>query len=278
MPSDSPSWTPWSPWDPLAPLAHPNAPAGGTGPGFCTLPGPVVGDHMCLNLPHPDSPAAIYTWLDPARTAEEHAAPNDPPVKDLNDNARRLAAVAYGESSVANIYEEMAAIANVLVRQQKARGYGTVSTFIETNKTYAFAAHDGNQRYARLMRATLKQINADAGMKLAVKGAVNALSDNPQDYSNGAYFWDGADIRSNYAKHAKVRRGVRMTDPKHNIYGIKDKDVPGEEFWRDKDGKPTKKSRGKWDYCYESTAAWGGTIFWKYNDAYLKATANKAHD
>jgi hypothetical protein len=278
MPSDVPL-SAWQNRDPDDLLAHPDSPCGGTGPGFCAMPGPVIGDSLHWGLPHPGSPAAVYVWLDPTRPPAEQKAPaSDPPLKALADDTRALAAVAYGEGSINNVFEEMAAIANVLVRQQKARGYKTVSGFIAANKTYAFAAHDGNQRYGRLMKAKLAAINADAGMKAAVKAAINALSDKGRDYANGGYFWDGADVKSNYAKHPKVLKGIHFTDEVHNIYKIANKDAPGEEFYRDKDNKPTKKSRGKWDYAYESTAAWGGTVFWKYNDDFLKATANKPHN
>ena len=195
----------------------------------------------------------------------------------LDDDTRTLAATAYGEGSSSNVFEEMAAIANVLVRQQKARGYKSISSFISTDKNFAYAAHDGNERYKQLMEASKSQISADKGMAAALKGAINALSPVPVDYSGGAYFWDGADIKSNYEKHAKVRGGIHFSDDAHNIYGIKEKDVPGEEWWRDKQGKKTK-LRGKWTYKYESTAAWGGTIFWKYNQDYLTATGNKEYN
>ena len=39
-------------------------------------------------------------------------------------------------------------------------------------------------------------------------------------------------------------------------------------------GKKTK-LRGKWRYKYESTAGWGGTIFWQYNADFVKASGNK---
>jgi hypothetical protein len=170
----------------------------------------------------------------------------------------------------------MAAIANVLVRQQKARGYASVSAFIRADKTFAFAAHDGNERYAKLMAAKPADIEKDAGMGAALKGACNALAASPIDYSNGAYFWDGADVKSNYANHAKVLGGVHITDQAHNIYGIEDKEVPGENWLLDANGKKTR-LRGKWKYKYESTAGWGGTIFWKYDAAFVKASGNKEH-
>ncbi|UXH79187.1 hypothetical protein [Roseateles amylovorans] len=205
------------------------------------------------------------------------AAPAPAAATKLDDDTRALAAVAYGEGSTDNVFEEMAAIANVLVRQQKARGYATISAFIKANKTYAFAAHDGNKRYGKLIKATDQEIAADTGMDAAVRGARNALSATPKDYANGAYFWDGADIKSNYANHPKVLVGIKFTDPKHNIYNIAEKNVPDENFWMDANNRPTK-SRGKWNYKFESTAAYGGTIFWKYNEDFLKATKNKEYN
>ncbi len=212
----------------------------------------------------------------PVGTTPAAAAPAAAATK-LDDDTRALAAVAYGEGSTANVFEEMAAIANALVRQQKARGYATIAAFIKADKTYAFAAHDGNPRHGILIKASEQAIAADTGMSAAVRAARNALSATPTDYSNGAYFWDGADIKTNYSNHAKVLAGIKFTDPKHNIYDIAEKNVPGENFWRDANNRPTK-SRGKWNYKYESTAAYGGTIFWKYNEDFLKATKNKEYN
>ena len=191
----------------------------------------------------------------------------------IDQNTRILAATAYGEGSGNNVFEEMAALANVLVRQQKARAYSSAGDFIRGDKTFAFAAHDGNPRYAKLMLASESQISADRGMAAAVRGARNALSANPTDYSNGAFFWDGADIMSNYGKHKKVLGGIHFGVPSHNIYKIESKDVEGEAWWKDAHGRDTK-LRGKWHYKFESTAAYGGTIFWKYSDNFLRATGN----
>lgn len=195
----------------------------------------------------------------------------------LDEDTRILAATIYGEASTKDIFEEMAAIGNVLVRQQKARSYTSIGTFIKTDKTYAFAAHDGNGRYKKLMNATENDINKSWGMATAIRAARNALSPSGTDYSNGAFFWDGADIKSNYDRHPKVLAGIHIMDETHNIYDIKSKNVPGEQWWLDSKGKKTK-LRGKWSYKYESTAAYGGTIFWKYNADFLKATGNKEYN
>ena len=93
----------------------------------------------------------------------------------IDENTRILAATAYGEGSGKNVFEEMAAIANVLVRQQKARGYPTVAAFIKVDTTFAFAAHDGSPRYAKLMMASAAEIAKDTAMEAAIRAARNAL-------------------------------------------------------------------------------------------------------
>ncbi len=197
--------------------------------------------------------------------------------KVISEATRMLAAVAYGEGSTGDVFEELAAIANVLVRQQKARGHASITRFMNQDRTFAFAAHDGNQRYAKLMETSVEKIWANAGMQAAVRGAQNALASSPIDHSNGAYFWDGADIKTNYKAHSKVRDGIKFSKSAHNIYSIDEKEVPGEAWWYDKKGKKIK-SRGKWLYKFLSTAAFGGTIFWKYADDFIKASGNKPHD
>lgn len=205
-----------------------------------------------------------------------------PPAKEplipLDDDTRYLAATAYGEASTKNDFDEVSGIANVLIRQSRARGFKSVASFIKKNKTFAFAAHDGNPRYSKFMAAKDAARAADAGMAAAIRAARSALSGlQATDPSSGAYFWDGADIKSDYETHKTVRAGFRFTKPAHNIYGIKAKDVPGENWWLDKDGKKTK-LRGKWTCKFESTAAHGGTIFWKYTAEFIDATGNTEYD
>jgi hypothetical protein len=99
------------------------------------------------------------------------------------------------------------------------------------------------------------------------------------DKSNGAYFWDGADIKSNYGHHFKVKRGIKFTDPSHNIYEINEstKIEIMYKTTRSRDrasGKitVTREEVGRYDHQYDSTAAYGGTIFWKLNPLFLKVT------
>lgn len=198
----------------------------------------------------------------------------------LSDEVRMLAAMAYGEASAANDRLEMFALASVLRRQQLARQYPSIRDFSTKDRSFSFVTSDGNSRYKRLMSASLAQIAQDKGMTLAIEAAKNALSGGP-DYSNGAYFRDGADIKSNYASHFKVRHGIKFSDPAHNIYGIPESTVPTKYLYknvkRQVDGKTVTERTlvDSTDHVYESTAAHGGTIFWKQSESYLRVSRSK---
>lgn len=200
----------------------------------------------------------------------------------LGEEEKHLAAMTYGEASWKDVPEEMKAIASVLVRQRDARGYTDMTVFVTKDKTFSFVVKDGNKRYAKFMKATEAQIEKDPGMSAAVAAAKNALAGG-EDLSNGAYFWDGADIKSNYAKHFKVKHGVRFTNPAHNIYGIEESSklvIKNRTDVTKKKGKIVKIETielYRYDHVYRSTAAYGGTIFWNHNAEYMKHTGAKAH-
>ncbi|HDU5254623.1 TPA: hypothetical protein RFU81_005125, partial [Klebsiella pneumoniae subsp. pneumoniae] len=127
----------------------------------------------------------------------------DTKVDKISDEERLLAAMAYGEASASNDANELKALASVLVRQRDARGYATMKEFIDGEPSYSYVVGDGNAKYKKFNKAKDEDISNDTGMSNALTAAKNALSDGP-DLSNGAYFWDGADIKSNYNKHFKV--------------------------------------------------------------------------
>lgn len=187
-----------------------------------------------------------------------------------------LAVVSYGEASAKNVIEEISAIASVIISQKQARGV-SLSSLLGAKGTFAFASSDGNSRVAAMRKASPEERLKNPGMKLALEAARKVM-DGGEDYSNGAFFWDGADISTNYAKHPKVKAGIKFTQTEHNIYGIKESSVNVTEYWLDAQKKPTTKVRGSYTYTYESTAAWGGTIFWKYGADFLKATGNKKYN
>lgn len=219
----------------------------------------------------------------PSTSPATSAKPQSPDAKLLkaqeDADVVLLAAVAYGEASAGDVYEEMAAIASVVVRQRTARGT-TLQDLLGAGGTFAYAASDGNPRTAAFRKAKPADRIRNAGMASAITAARNAL-DGDKDFSNGAYFWDGADIKTNFAYHPKVKLSIKFTRPEHNIYKIKATSVDITTHWqiKDKDGKTVDgKVRGHYTHVYESTAAYGGTIFWKYNADFLKATGNKEYN
>jgi hypothetical protein len=187
----------------------------------------------------------------------------------LSDEVRQLAAMAYGESSTRDVIEEMSVLASVLVRQRDARGYTSISTFASSDRTFSFVVNDGPPRYKRFLNASDDAIAKDGGMRAAVTAARNALAGGR---SNGAYFWDGEDIKTKYQTHFKVRHGIRFSQKSHNIFDIAEsrkliilnrtviKKQGGKELSREEMGV------GRYDHVYVSTAAYGSTIFWKNND------------
>lgn len=187
-----------------------------------------------------------------------------------------LAAIAYGEASEWNVFEEMAAIANVLSRQKTSRGHASLGQFMERNKSFAYAATDGNPRFVKFRKATPEARLRDDGMRAALIAARNAMSGHPVDYSAGAFFWDGRDIASN-PNHEKRKKGLKFSSPSHDIFCIGDqlRDPPVVRYWIN-NGKPTR-VRGSYQWVYESTAAWGESIFWRLNPAFIEAEGSTEH-
>lgn len=157
--------------------------------------------------------------------------------------------------------------------------------FIDGEPSYSYVVGDGNEKYKKFNKAKDEDISNDTGMSNALVAARNALSDGP-DLSNGAYFWDGGDIKSNYSKPFKVKHGIKFTDPSHNIYGIKEstkivilyKIVKIKKTVKGKVKIAKEKVEvGRYDHFYDSTAAYGGTIFWKNNDDYITLSKGKLY-
>ncbi|MDK2126546.1 hypothetical protein [Parachitinimonas caeni] len=231
----------------------------------------------------PDTAASAPTIQTTSRAAhtDPGAKPDQAtqPMPDFDADTVLLAAVAYGEASVESPIEELTAIAQVLVRRAKATGHTKIKAYLEADPTFAYAAVDGNARFKLLSKAKPETRWADPGMRRALQGARNAIENIGTDYSNGAYFWDGKDLKSNYTNHPKVKAGIKFDQPEHNIFDVKESAKAGITYWQvpDKHGKLVNgRERGRYDTVYISTAAWGQTVFWKHPDDYLKAVSGKA--
>ncbi|MCX7219124.1 MAG: hypothetical protein NTY70_09345 [Burkholderiales bacterium] len=202
-------------------------------------------------------------------------------MSEIEENTRKLAAIAYGEASGLNDANEIGAIAFAVANRARAWGNKTVLELLKADTNYTYAVKDGNPRYEKLMQSSEKTIDADPGMKLALACAKNALANQGADPSNGAYWWDGTDFKKNYKNHPKVIDGFRFGDPAHNIFDVKENEISVTTYWKvvnKKTGKEVNsKVRGKFSAVWVSTAAYGKSIFWTHDKDYLEATSGKAY-
>lgn len=197
----------------------------------------------------------------------------------LDENTQKLAAIAYGEASGLNDPNEIGGIAFAVANRARAWGNKTVNELLAADPNYTYAVTDGNPRFAKLMKANAQLIAADSGMKLAVECAKKALANEGVDPSDGAFWWDGVDFKTNYANHPKVKDGFSYGSPEHNIFNVSESSKPVTTYWKVRNKRTGKeensKVRGSYQYVWKSTAAHGKTIFWTHDADYLSATGGK---
>lgn len=132
------------------------------------------------------------------------------------------------------------------------------------------------------MKASESTIDKVAGMSVALDWAIAAFKNKGADPSNGGFWWDGLDFKTNYSNHPKVRDGFRFGDPSHNIFNVQEKKREVIVRWKIRkkntgqivDGA----ERGRYDAVWASTAAHGSTIFWKHPEDYIQATGGKDYN
>ena len=194
----------------------------------------------------------------------------------ISAETRKLAAIAYGEASTLNDEKEIGGIAFAVANRARAWGRKSVDELLKADPNYTYAVTDGNVRYNKLIKASEADIQKDAGMKMALEWSIKALANQGTDPSNGALWWDGRDIKTEYQTHPKVKDGIRFGHSSHNIFGIKESGRGIIIYWQVANKKTGKlansKERGRYKSVWVSTAAYGGTIFWKYDPDFVKAT------
>lgn len=199
----------------------------------------------------------------------------------INQEVRLLAAIAYGEASVANNSLEIGGIAFAVANRCRAWGGKTVHQLRATDPNYAYAWDGSNARFNKLINSSDTEIGRNSGMVIAVEWARKALNNDGADPSNGAFWWDGLDFKTNYANHPKVRVGFAWGNPSHNIFDVPEKRRKVIVRWKVKNKKTGAivdgGERGRYDSVWISTAAHGSTVFWKHNPDYLSATGGKAY-
>ncbi|WP_339522847.1 hypothetical protein [Pseudomonas sp. EL_65y_Pfl2_R96] len=199
----------------------------------------------------------------------------------LTAQVRKLAAIGYGEASTDNNPQEVRAICFTVTNRMRAWELADVDSLLkEAGAGYVVATKGNNVRYNQLMAASEAAINADPNMRSAVESARDALAQRGNDPSNGAYWWDGIDIKdSTNPRHSS---GFHYGSPSHNIFGVAQVSKPEKiTYWTQFNKKTNTmvntRERGRYTYKYQSTAAIGKTIFWTTNPEYIKASGAKGH-
>ncbi|BBP68931.1 hypothetical protein PHLH6_09350 [Pseudomonas sp. Seg1] len=199
----------------------------------------------------------------------------------ITPQVRKLAAIGYGEASTDNNPQEVRGICFTVTNRMRAWGLADVASLLkETGDSYIVAARGKNERYNQLMAASEADINADPNMRSAVESARDALAQRGNDPSNGAYWWDGIDIKdSTNPRHSD---GFHYGSPSHNIFGVAQVSKPEKiTYWKQLNKKTNTmvnvRERGRYNHVYRSTAAIGKTIFWTTNPEYIKATGAKEY-
>ena len=205
----------------------------------------------------------------------------------LDDQVRLLAAIAYGEASTLDDENEVLGIAFAVTNRARAWSNKTVEELLAADPNYTYAAKDPNQRFRKLAAASEAEIVKDHGMKHAVESAKKALANEGNDPSNGAYWWDGPDLkemrtdRKGEFVNQRIIWGFVYGNPLHNIYGMNERKKTIIKYWQVRDKKTGKiensTERGRFDAGYISTAAHGKTIFWRYTPDFVKSMGAKEY-
>jgi hypothetical protein len=136
--------------------------------------------------------------------------------------------------------------------------FSSVNVLVQKRKHFSYVVYNKNERFIKLM------CGDEENFEKAYEAAKNAL-DYGKDYSYGACYWDGYDLKVSGTKHAKYKEGFRYSNPSHNIF-------PASE-------PPYKRRKGRkhgyYDNKYISTTTQGKTIFWKLDEQYLEANGGR---
>ena len=176
-----------------------------------------------------------------------------------------MTAALYGEGSSNVNLEEMQAIGDVIMNRAKSVG----------THPYLIIQSDGqvNGWNPNSKKATLdgRTLNTDNKLVTARKATITTMQGSSRGLSNGAYFWDGEDIKSPKNPHSSVW-GYFYTDSAHDIYNTGNKLFPEKTLYFELENGERGGKRGSFTHILDSTNAIGGTIFWKYNEDWKKAT------
>ena len=174
-----------------------------------------------------------------------------------------ITAALYGEGT--ENLDEMQAIGDAIMNRVE---------FMGTCARVEIMAKDQVNGYNETSKAVTsngRTSNENSKLNTARNAAITTILGTSRGKSNGAYYWDGDDITYNSHRYW----GIHYTVPSHDIYGTGDTTGgPYQNYNRDENNRPTT-LRGTTNYILDSTAAFGGTIFWKKSDEYIRIMQEK---
>jgi len=199
----------------------------------------------------------------------------------MTDDELRIASIAYGESSVEDDPDEIRGIAFAIANRMRAWGKPSVESMLQEDKNYSYVVKDGNARYKKFISASEKDRQNDKGMQIAVFAAKDALADHGDDPSNGAFWWDGVDLKLKRSSNPRIKFGFKYGSQSHNIFNMAEISKETTVYWQMRDKRSgrivNKNIRGSYSAVYESTAAHNKTIFWKYTEEFILTTGAKSY-
>lgn len=199
----------------------------------------------------------------------------------IDEDTQLLAAIAYGEASTEDNPEEVLGIAFAAANRARAWGNRKISAMLRADPNYTYAADGTNVRFNKLRTSSIAQLNKSLPMRTAVNASLNALNNSGHDPSNGAYWWDGIDLKQKKNVNPRINYGFKYGAQEHNIFEMSPIRKVVVVHWivvNKKTGERVNGSeRGRYDSTYISTAAHGKTIFWRYDPDYVKATGAKEY-
>jgi RHS repeat-associated protein len=160
---------------------------------------------------------------------------------DNHDEFMAMAGVLYAEAdgTTSDAVNEVAGIYSVLENRANYEG-----TTVRQQMTVAKGVY-GVLEVDKINKAdkTGMSVKKDAVIAGLIKGIQSR-----EDFSNGAFYWDGTDFKSGGGHTERYNPGFQFTDPSHDLYNQGDKM---------KSGTANKVS---WLYKYQSTAAIGNIL------------------
>jgi hypothetical protein len=159
-------------------------------------------------------------------------------------------------------------MATVVLRKRDALGYSTVQALYEDLPGSYYGVGNRNTRFLNIL--CIDEENIENEYPQLYEAVNNAYDPNGIDYSNGACYWDGYDLATGGVEHPHYKLyGYIFTDPSHNLWPSLISTTPPKNRKGDKTypgGLPI-----YYDWVFESTAAYGQTIFFKLNSEYVNA-------